>query len=165
MKDNNLEFTPKSYLKTMSTIHLFFMFGLIAFLTATIVLNENHFFDYSDMSDPFIYLVPIFSVSGYFLINLFFKSTIKKIDKDETFKSKLSKFQSAILIRFAFIEGPALLGTTAFFISGNTFYILFVGLLITYFFTLKPSKERLMSELNLYSSERSIFNKENEKIE
>lgn len=165
MKDNNLEFTPKQYLKTMSTIHLFFMFGLIAFLATTFIINKNHVFDYSDMSDPFIYVVPLFAIGGYFLGNIFFNSTIKNIDKNETFKSKLSKYQSATIIRFAFVEGPALLGTTAFFISGNTFFILFVGLLTAYFFTLKPSKERLVSELNLKSSERSIFNKENDIIE
>ena len=164
MKDNNIVLTSRSYIKTLSTLHLMFLFALLAFLAICFFLNNNLVFDYSDISDPFIYIVPIFTLGGYFIGNFLYNSKIKKIDKNETLKHKLSNYQSITIIRFACIDGPALLGIVAFFKTGNLFFVLFAGLLIIYFFTLRPSKVKVISELEMSSEERTIFNKENQEI-
>lgn len=75
----------------------------------------------------------------------------------KTLSEKLNQYRIGIFIRYATIEGPSLFGIVIYFLSGNFFYLLISALLIVYFLTLKPSKEKIERDLNLDYKEKEQF--------
>lgn len=156
--------TPNSYTKTLSIIHLGllagpFILGVVAYLQ-----TENPFLDYTNTEDVFIYVVPIFALSGIFVGNLLFKQMMTSAMKTDGLRTKLARFQTASLIKYALIEGPALLGAVAFLNTGNLTYLYIAGVLILFLYLLRPTKEKIELGLQLKGEEKSQFNKSNQPI-
>lgn len=161
MDQSAAELTPNSYIKTLSIIHLGllagpFMLGVLAYSQ-----TENPYLDYTNTEDVFIYIVPVFAISGIFLGNLLFKQMMATAMKSDGLRTKLVRFQTASLIKYALIEGPALLGAVAFLNTGNLTYLYIAGVLILFLYLLRPTKEKIELGLQLRGVEKAQFNQSN----
>ncbi|WP_343522667.1 hypothetical protein [Pedobacter sp.] len=138
-------------LKTLQIIHLALCSGVFLFALVTVFLNrETMFFDANPQTTaPFN---PIFPIMGLITISasiFFFRNLIAKIDKSAAADTKINMYQSAFIISSALLEGGALFNIVGFFMTRNSFFLIF-GLANFVFLVLKrPTKDKLISALQL----------------
>lgn len=156
--NDNTQATPNKFIKTLSIIHLAMLIGPVIF--GFLVYSQSHstFQNLSDTTDTFLIITPIVALSGIFMGNLLFNKLIKSAIKVDGLKPKLAGFQTASLIRFAFIEGPAFLGVIAFQLTENLTYLYIAGVLILYLYLLRPTKDKIERGLVLKGKEKEQFN-------
>lgn len=151
------EITSESFLKTLSIIHFSLLGGMILFMVVAYIKQGNHYFDFKNTDDVYIIVVPIMAIAAYFVGRLVFKQQILALANKDSLKEKLMGYQGAALVRLAFLEGAALFGIVAFMITGNLFELLISILLVLYFLALKPTKEKVINDLQLSQEQRMQF--------
>ncbi len=147
---------PKTFIKTLSSIHFSLLAGLLGF-AAFAYWQQDGFVAGIDREDIFIYIVPIFAAIGYFLGKTLYQKSIQKIAKEESIVSKLGKYQTASIIKYALIEGPALIALVGYFLKGNAMHLVIALFLILYLFTQRPTKHKLTTELQLSVAEKEAL--------
>lgn len=146
--------TPNTFLKTIKIIHLtivsstFFMSVIFNFMFS------SSFFIFDDTSNIMYYILPLATLFGISAGNFLYKTVISKATNKNTLDGKLQVFLQASIVKYALLEGIALLSLFASFISNNSLYILFAIGIAIYIFTLKPTKEKIIRDLKLNSEER-----------
>lgn len=142
--------------KTLSFIHISLVIGLLA-VTGVILFQGKGFNANMSGDDLFIYITPIISIIGYFGGQFFFNRSISKINREQSLKEKLTVYTSATILKYAFIEGPAILCLVAYYISGNALHLTIAFCLILYLIAQRPSKQKALEQLPLSPKERNEF--------
>ena len=122
-KKETYELTPKRFLKTISIIHFALFVGPLAFGIFHYFNIQETKIDYSNIDDVYLFLVPILGILGIFGGNVLFNEKINDLTKLNTLREKLVGFQTASIIKYAFLEGAALFGIVAFEKDGNLIYL------------------------------------------
>ncbi|MGB7394701.1 MAG: hypothetical protein WA913_09935 [Pricia sp.] len=146
----------KSFLKTLSIIHA----GLLASLTGFAIFcyfQVGSFEARMSEGNLFIYLVPVAAVAGYFLSQWVFRKQIQSISKNRPLLQKLEKYQKALLIKYALLEGPGFLAVIAYYLSGNALHLVIAIALIVYLFVQRPTVEKIKADLPLSYEEEKEF--------
>lgn len=143
---------PKSFLKTLSYLHLSLVIGLILF-SVIAYSQSNGITIEPDSNNLFLYMVPIVAIIGYFGSQFIFKKMINSIKIDATLEEKLKKYKSASHIKFFLLEIPALVSIFAFYSTGNALPLVIAVCLIAYLYVQKPSPDKIKTELALTSDE------------
>ena len=127
-------------LKVAKLIHLALLMGLLLayFLLGNL---DNVTPSTIDMASMVYVLIPLGAIAASFIL---FKSLVSKIDPKLPLEEKIVPYQSALIVRWAILEGAAFV---ILFLKPD--FILFGFLIIIYFMTLRPTKEKLESDLNL----------------
>ncbi|TCD02336.1 hypothetical protein EZ449_18435 [Pedobacter frigidisoli] len=138
-------------LKTLQIIHLALCSGVLLFALVTIFLNrEIMFFDANPKTTaPFN---PIFPILGLITISasiFFFRNVISKINKSADVDSKINQYQSGFVISAALLEGGALFNLVGFFITQNSFFLIFATANFVFLVLSRPTKDKLISSLQL----------------
>ena len=138
-------------LKTLQIIHLALCSGIFLFALVTIFLNrEIMFFDANPKTTaPFN---PIFPLMGLITISasiFLFRNLISKIDKTQSAEIKINLYQSAFIIGGALLEGGALFNTVGFFITHNSFFLIFAAANFIFLVLRRPTRDKLISSLQL----------------
>ena len=98
---------------------------------------------------PFFLLLPV-------LGNFIGRRRIAAARDETLLADKLETYRSALILRWALCEGAVLLlAMFYFFILGSMQLLVLSGLAILYFTTLYPSKEKLVSDLDLSAAEQA----------
>ena len=163
-KKENYELTPKGFLKTISIIHLGLLAGPLIFGIYTYSTIKETKLDYSDTNDIFLFLVPLFAISGILVGNILFKEQIEKLKNNNSLREKLSGFQTASIIKYALLEGPALIGIVGFNDNGNLLYLIISGILILYFISQRPTNDIIETSLNFTNEQQNQFNQKEQII-
>lgn len=140
---------PKPFLQTLSMLHIGLFIGLVAFTGFAYYTGDTLKTESYPNGDVFLYLVPIGAIVGYFFSNYMFKNMVDKIPEKLPLQSKLSRYQSASLIKYAILEAPAFLTLFAFLQSSHALYLTIAVTLIIYFFTQRPTEEKIIKALSL----------------
>nr|WP_299384889.1 hypothetical protein [Allomuricauda sp.] len=130
------------------------IFGVIAYTQ-----SNDTFLDYSNTDEIFMLVVPIFALTGVLMSNVLFKQMMNNSSKMEGLRAKLMRFQTASLVKYALIEGPALIGIVAFFNTQNLAYFYIAGVLLFYLYLLRPTKDKIERGLQLKGQEKDQFNR------
>lgn len=133
-------------------IHMVLSGGLIAF-TLYVYSRNGNFKAGMDPQDPFIYVVPVVAAMGYFMGQYFFKRQLASLKREEGLNTKLSRYQSASIQKYALLEGPALMALFAYSSSGNALHLVIALLLMAYLFAQRPTAARLIDQLPLTREE------------
>jgi len=138
-------------LKTLQIIHAALCGGVFLFAMVTIFLNRDIlFFDANPKtSAPFN---PIFPIVGLITISaslLFFRNVIAKIDQSAGADSKINQYQSAFIVSAAFLEGGALFNLVGFFLTHNSFFLIFAAANFIFLLLKRPTRDKLISALQL----------------
>ena len=88
--------------------------------------------------------------------NLINKSKINKIKQKTNLLEKLGDYRSAFIIKFALLEGPAFLSITVFLLTANKVYLVYILPIIILFIILRPTKDKIVVELELNKEERDM---------
>jgi len=138
-----------TYLKTLSIIHIALAAGQLIFAVGVLVYLKDTIQHLFWLTDVFTLVVPAVAFVGFSVGNLLFKRFVDATLQMQTLTDKLNGYRTALIIRFALIEGPFIFAILAFIFSTNAFCLLTAALLFLYFITLRPSKEKLIRDLKL----------------
>ena len=128
-------------IKVLQIIHLAICAGtVIAYLFIAQLSIENLKIETTDSSDLIYFAIPILA---FFLSNFLFKSQLKQADPKLKPLDNLPIYQTASIIRWAILEASALL---ILFLKQD---LLLLGILIiVYLVFLRPTEDRIVSELS-----------------
>lgn len=155
--------TPRKYLKTISILHLGMTLAPLAmavFFYSTTTLTTNASLD----DDIFIYVFPVIGLVGIFAANFMFKIFTKAAVQKETLGKKLAGFQQASLIKYALLEGPAILNLVWFSTTGNLLFLTVAGVLILFLFMQRPTKSKVELALQLKGEHKRQFDRMDDPI-
>jgi len=125
------------------------LFGLVTFYLRSTQAAEEE----SELSQLFLVLVPLVAVAGIAASFQVFKLMVKKAREHPDLKSKVSRYGSALIVRYALLEAPSLLGIIAFFLTDNYLFLAISGLIVALFFVIRPTKAKLEQDLELTPTE------------
>ncbi len=137
--------TPKNFLKTLTIIHYALvagplLIGVIFYLNTELNTNDT-------VDDIFIYIFPLIALVGVFSGNFIFKKLLSNIKKSESLQHKLTGYQTASLVKFALLEGPAFLNIVWFSLTGNLLYLTIGMVLVLFLFMQRPTKIKVENDL------------------
>jgi hypothetical protein len=69
-------------------------------------------------------------------------------------KDKISKYFQVVIVRSAFLEAPGLFAGVATLLTGRSYFMIVVAVLLVAFYFYRPTSERIAAELNLNATER-----------
>nr|WP_276898249.1 hypothetical protein [Pedobacter kyonggii] len=72
-----------------------------------------------------------------------------KIDKNAPADTKINMYQSAFIISSAMLEGGALFNIVGFFMTHNSFFLIFGAANFIFLILKRPTKNKLISALQL----------------
>lgn len=129
-------------LKTLKIIHLAICGGV---LLAYILLGQITSFEALKLpvidNDAIVFLIIPFA--AFSVSHLLFKMQLKKANPKLTLEENLPVYQTASIIRWAILEGAALV-----LLILKKEFILFGILLIVYLITIHPTEDRVKRDLN-----------------
>lgn len=142
-------------IKTTQIIHFALCTAVFLFATVTILINREEMIFTADLQEtaPFNPVFPILSIASIVAGNFVYKNMIAKIDPNANLAVKFPLYQSAFLVSCALLEGIALLNIVGFLMTRNAFFLIFAGLNLFFMIRKKPTKEKLITELNIHYPE------------
>ncbi|WP_235295934.1 hypothetical protein [Portibacter marinus] len=144
----------KGFYRSISIIHTSLFIGQLMLFAILLYLKQDFELKTDFQEDIFLLILPALILSVYFLGNYIYQSRIKSIIPSESLDQKLITYRSAVIIRLALIEGVTLLALMIYFINGNSMYLIMALILLVYFYSLKPGKDKLNDKAQLSAQER-----------
>lgn len=111
------------------------------------ILSKNVITDFKiptiDSNSIIYVLIPVLAIV---LSNFMFKNMISKIDSNLSLEIKMGTYQSSSIVRWAILEGAALV---LLFLKPEFF--IFGIVIIVYLLTIRPTEDKVNNDLNLTS--------------
>lgn len=153
--------TSRQYFKLLSLIYGVMLLaqvgtGTVLFLlrNTQVEVTPNH----EMLSQALMYIGPFLAFMLPFMGWAISKQTLKTISSKESLSEKLRKYQSNLLLKYAFFEAPTLVSAFGYFLTGNIWF-LGAGIgLVLFFLTQAPSKKRLLKTLPFSPIEEAKLN-------
>jgi hypothetical protein len=147
------QLNPKGAFKASQIIHLALLAGQSLFAGIALFLKKQTTLNTSK-DTQFLVIAVILSITGFFVGNLMYKRIIATTTKKETLTDKMPVYQSALITRYALLEGASLFSIVSYFITANFIFLIIAGVIIAYFITLRPTIDTVAEELSLTYEEK-----------
>lgn len=164
MQNNTPPITSKSFLRTFTIIHLALVAGVLVFGIMSYMLTKNQILSFTYSGDVMFYVVPFMAITGILAGNYLYKNIISGLASKNTLKEKLSGFQTASIIKYVLLEGPAFLSIVAFSNEGNQYFLTIALLLLGWLILQRPTRDKVEKDLMLEGSLKSEFQQENKPL-
>jgi hypothetical protein len=152
--------TSKSYFATLNIIYFAILAVMVGFSVVALVAGIEP--QDPSLEETFKIAVPgavvIFFAASYFVYN----AQLQQIRKMDSLKSKLSRYQAAVLIRAAPIEAAGLFGAVATLLTGEIYFLGAPALSAIVFVLQRPTPYSVVEELALTHEEKSKVENPNE---
>ncbi len=146
---------PQAFIKTTIIIHLAMFMGQVTFAAVVLFITKEPFINLRPGSDPFFYIAPLLVLFGMVGGSFFFKQMLTKALEKPSLMEKLTAYRAALIIRYAFGEGPSLFCIVCMMLTHNIYYLVWAGISILYFIMIRPSKFKTQDDLNLAYEEQA----------
>lgn len=156
--------TPKSFVNTLSILHLAFFGSQLGFALVAYLIVKNHTLDTETIEIHFLVAALALSLFGLIGGNFIKKNVLVSAKSKNSLREKLGIHQTASLIRHATLEAPALFAIVCYILTEQFLFLLIALALMFYFFSLKPTTTKISKELHLNREEQIQFNKENQEL-
>ncbi|MEH6764949.1 MAG: hypothetical protein V7655_10655 [Aequorivita antarctica] len=164
MQNDTPPITPKSFLNTFTLIHLVLVAGVSIFGLMTYMQTQNQILSFSYSGDIMFFVVPLMALAGILAGNYLYGNIINGLVSKNTLKEKLSGFQTASVVRYALLEGPALLGIVAFMSDGNQYFLIISLLLLGWLIFQRPTRDKVERDLMLEGTLKSEFQQQDKPL-
>jgi hypothetical protein len=146
------------FLTGMTIIYFAQMMALVLLSGVVVFLNMNGSQPSGD-TDPALFKYNMYGlVPGAIVIaHMVFKQQLSGLDSESTLRKKLTRFQTAMLIRSALIEVPGLLGAVFALITGDLTFLFFTGMVVALFVYWRPTVDTISADLQLSEQERMVL--------
>jgi hypothetical protein len=147
-------------LKVLSIIHLALCSGVFIFSFIMFSKTNSTEIILDNSNDIFKYIIPSAAIIAIFLSNFLFKNQLNSISENADIKEKLIKYQSASIIKYAVLEGTALLSVVIYSSTTNFLYLLIALGMLFYMILQRPTASKIIADLNLKGNEKQDFEKQ-----
>ncbi|MBP7496191.1 MAG: hypothetical protein KA792_00805 [Bacteroidales bacterium] len=143
--------TSKEYFRALSTIYYAMIAGQIFFVLISFFLVYKGIIKEQDkdLNDVFSIIIPVFVLGVIMSSNILFRNKLKKSKSKTLLIEKMNDYRSALLIRYALLEGPCFLSIVAYLLCGVNLFLMLAGVIILIFSFYKPSVNKAVIELEL----------------
>lgn len=146
-----------TYFNSLKIIHLGLQLGPLLFLAIIhFALIEPASSD-AALGEVFRYLIPAFAVMIIFSGRIITNKMLQVVKGETDLEKKLMTYRSVSIVRWTLVEGITLFAVVGYFLTGLPTLSLVALALSAYFFTLRPTPELLITELELNHQDRSAI--------
>ncbi|MFD0749399.1 hypothetical protein ACFQZS_04550 [Mucilaginibacter calamicampi] len=145
--------TPATIIRTINIIHLALiagqaLFALVAFTNSqqTTVKFDEH--------DQFTFIIPGFAIASFLISNFLFKTLIAKAVNLPDLLSKLTGYQTALIVRMAALEAISLFAIVTYILTSNFLFLLISVILMVYGVIIRPTVDKIADDLQLSYDEK-----------
>lgn len=151
--------TSKIYFQMHALIHFFLILGviLLGLIVSVFIADFQHIDQESDLAKLFEYLLPALTGGGIIVCRIVCQFKLNSIKKQSDLRQKLNEYGSAMIIRCALLEVPAVIAIAAVFATSNPIYFIYCGFMILIMIARRPTLKLTISDLNLGRQEISIL--------
>lgn len=142
--------TSLQYFNLQSLIFYSLLLGQIVFgcMCLFLVSTGGGLDPNPDSTKIFTYVVPTFSVASILLGRFVFRIWIRRVI-ERPLNALFKEYQAANIVRWAIIEGGALLAFVLFLLSGQYLFFYFACFSLYFFFSHRPTLDKMVIDLNL----------------
>ena len=146
---NQLRVTKKIYTSIFT--------GLLLFLIIVIVISQENNADSGNSLDKvFTVIVPLFGLLMMVFSKMVYNKMVSGYLSGTDLVEKIMRYRTSKIISWAMVEAACLFALVATMLTSNYLYIAVVIFLLGYLFMLKPSKESLIHDLQLNTTESNL---------
>jgi hypothetical protein len=156
--------TPKSFLTTLTIMHLSFFGAMFFFAGIAYYINQNHEFDFENLNKTYLIILALIGVSAIFGGHYVKIKQLEKASNYNSLREKLGIYQNASLINYAIVESAAFFGIILYLMTSEFSYLLVALILMIHFLTIRPTKDKIIKSLQLGREHQTEFNKENQEL-
>ncbi len=164
METDAPQITPKIFLRTFTLIHIALVAGVVIPGLLMFLKTQNQELIFSYSGDVMFFVVPFMAIAGILAGNYLYGNIMKGLASKNTLMEKLNGFQSASIIKYALLEGPAFLGIVAFMNEGNQYFLIISLLLALWLIAQRPSRDKVERDLMLEESLKNEFQQEDKPL-
>ena len=137
--------------KTIQIIHLAFCAAILAFgVVAIMITKDNLFFGLEfKNADPVVFIAHIFALISLVISGLLFNKLIGNIDSNIRSTEKITQYQTAFLVKCAFLEGAALFNIVACLVTNNALTLIFATICLAYLWLSRPTDQKIYETLQM----------------
>lgn len=143
------------FLKAISILFTAMLAGQIIFAALAFALVYTGSFKTSapELENIFFILVPVLIIGGRLAGTSLYKKKIQQAKDTSVVAEKLNLYRAAFITRCALLEGPVLFAIITYLLTNKIELLAFAAGGILLFYMLKPTKEKVVSELQVKDSE------------
>ncbi len=146
-----------TYFNSMKILHLSLQLGPLLFLAIIhFALIEPAGSD-AALRETFRYLIPAFAALAIFSGRIVTSKILQAAKSERALETKMNIYRSVSIVRWALVEGVTLFAVVGYFLTSLAILALVALALSAYFFTLRPTPELLVTELELNNQDRSAI--------
>lgn len=149
--------TSNEYFKALSIVHLVLTIGLVFMgLIGFYLIFSGKVSNMTDLNGVFLYIVPIFILGGLFGSNWIYKNKLNGLKEENDLKTKMTNYRGILILRYAFLEGPAFFAFVSALLTNNLLFLAFAALMIIFMIYWRPTKSSVIVDLELSQREIAI---------
>ncbi len=143
--------SSKQFFRILAVIHGTLVAGALLFLlTVSFMLSEEELTTtYFPEWNLFYLIVGVFALWAIFGSEFIYRLLLKRIQRDQPLSKIMFAYQSANIIRFAIVEGVALLAIVFTLLTSSIWFMVVAGLMLILLFYMRPNPERAVKDLQL----------------
>ncbi len=139
--------------KALQKLHITLVLGVLIIAIIIYFLSKENYLSFSfdmEMSEILTLLVAGLSLGAAYISG---QKKLAAIQNLESIEEKWSEYRALLIMKYAFIEGPALIGIIIFFMPGNLLLISMSLVLVLILYLMRPSRDRTALDLNISAQE------------
>ncbi|MBX2846670.1 MAG: hypothetical protein KTR13_10705 [Saprospiraceae bacterium] len=141
-----------SNLRSLSVIHAALCMGVIIFLSVI------YFGLKPEKLEPtntiFLILGGMLVLTGISASLIFYRSLLSKLNEADSIGAKFTTYRSASIIRYALLEGPTLVNSVFFLLTGNPIHLYIALAGVAILFLSRPTLQQFVNDARLTGDER-----------
>jgi len=158
--------TSREYFRSLVIIYYALIAGQLFFCLIAFFLHQTGNLDLGakELTDIFIFIVPLFVIGGFFGSKIVFKNRLKAAKDQTNLFAKMTDYRGALVVRYALLEGPSFFAIIVYLLTGNLLFLGMSLLIIAYFFIIRPTSGDAITDLELSIIEEQLVNDPNSEI-
>ena len=158
--------TSREYFQMLRIMYYALIAGQMFFGLIALYLNMADPVDSgeNELRDILIYLVPLFVIFGLIAGNFLYRSRLQVCRKKSDLIEKMSDYRSALILRYAFLEGPSLFSIIAYLLTGDFLFMGMAIFMIGLFITIPPTRSKAVFDLELSPEDQQFINNPDSEI-
>lgn len=150
--------TSKEYFTILTVIHSALLTGQTAFAAvAYYLVSSGQFVTNGELKSVFQIVASVLVLGGILAGYLLGKNQLQVIRSKSKLLEKLVAYRSMMIIKWALLEMPSLFAIVSFLLTGSSFFLGLMAVILVIFFMNRPSAYSVAADLELSPHEKQIL--------
>ena len=152
-----VEVSSKQYFSKLSIVHIALISGQIIFaVVAYFLVSSGAMQTDPSLVKTFNIVVPVMIGASVLASIVLFKTLVEQAKTQADIKNKMKAYRSALILRFALLEAPAIVALVGYVLTGQILYLGAAAIMIAISLVQRPSAATAIKDLGLDYSEAQL---------